>query len=94
MSVIPGNLPFYKPLPRKALPLMFALLRTLLGEADLLSLEPDPHPTVEREPVPSEVTIPEEQVEDISTWLDYDTIEAEFELDFEGDTNIEEAQPI
>ena len=49
---------------------------------------------VEREPVPSEVTIPEEQVEDISTWLDYDTIESEFEFDFKGDTNIEEAQPI
>ena len=48
----------------------------------------------ERELVPFEVTNPEEEVEDISRWLDYDAIEAEFEFEFEGDTNIEEAQPV
>ena len=54
-------------------------------------LEPN---QVEMETVPPEVVTPEEEIEDIRTWLDYDAIEAEFEFEFEGETNIEEAQPV
>ena len=49
---------------------------------------------VEVETVPTEVETLEEEVEDITTWLDYDAIEAEFEFDFENEITIEEAQPI
>merc|ERR1711867_182907 len=34
------------------------------------------------------------EVEDITTWLDYDAIEAEFEFEFESEITIEESQPI
>ena len=49
---------------------------------------------VEVETVPTEVERLEEEVEDIKTWLDQDTIEAEFEFDFESEITLEEAQPV
>ena len=49
---------------------------------------------VEVETVPTEVETLEEEVEDITTWLDYDAIEAEFEFEFESEITIEESQPV
>ena len=47
---------------------------------------------VEVETVPTEVERLEQMVEDITTWLDYNAIEAEFEFKFESYITIEEAQ--
>ena len=38
--------------------------------------------------------MPAQEVEDITAWLDYDSIETEFENGFEGDLHIEEAVPV